>query len=209
MQPKVSVIVPIYNVEKYIERCVRSLMEQTLDDIEYLFINDCTPDASINILQRIAQEYPVRQKQIRIIQMSENSGQAAVRKQGIMLSTGQYIIHCDSDDWVDKDAYRILYEKANEENADIVFCDFYQSDGVNHKIKMRHFPNFERRKLLGNVVKNVYWTMWGAMIKRSVFTENAILYPKDNNGEDMALMFQCIYYGIFFSCIPTFILLLS
>ena len=77
---KVSVIVPIYNVEHYIERCVISLMEQTLDDIEYVFVNDCTPDKSIDILQDVIERYPNRIKSVKIHKMFTNSGQAAVRR---------------------------------------------------------------------------------------------------------------------------------
>ena len=80
--PKVSVIVPVYGVEKYMERCARSLFEQTLDDIEYLFIDDCTPDRSIEILQQVLEEYPHRKPQVTIHRMEQNSGQAAVRKWG-------------------------------------------------------------------------------------------------------------------------------
>ena len=80
--PKVSVIIPVYGVEKYIERCARSLFEQTLDDIEYLFIDDCTPDKSVDILKHVLEEYPQRKSQVVIHRMEKNSGQAAVRKWG-------------------------------------------------------------------------------------------------------------------------------
>lgn len=81
--PKVSIIVPVYGVEKYIERCCRSLFEQTLDDIEYLFIDDCSPDRSIEILKKVLDEYPHRKNQVHIHRMGKNSGQAAVRKWGM------------------------------------------------------------------------------------------------------------------------------
>ena len=96
--PKVSVIVPVYGVEKYVERCARSLFEQTLDDIEYLFIDDCTPDKSIEILKKVLKDYPQRNNQVIIHRMESNSGQAAVRKWGMLNSTGDYVIHCDSVD---------------------------------------------------------------------------------------------------------------
>ena len=96
--PKVSVVIPVYGVEKYIERCARTLFEQTIDDIEYIFVNDCTKDRSIEILEQVIKDYPQRKGQIRIENMLTNSGQAAVRRCGIELATGEYIIHCDSDD---------------------------------------------------------------------------------------------------------------
>lgn len=98
---KVSVIIPVYNVEKYIEHCARSLMEQTLMDIEYIFVDDCTPDHSMEILQRVLTDYPERLESIRIIHHTQNSGLATVRNTGLQIAQGEYIIHCDSDDWVE------------------------------------------------------------------------------------------------------------
>ncbi len=103
--PKVSVIIPVYGVEKYIERCARSLFEQTLDDIEYLFIDDCTPDKSIEMLKQVLEDYPHRKPQVVIHRMEQNSGQAAVRKWGMQNAIGDYVIHCDSDDWVELTMY--------------------------------------------------------------------------------------------------------
>ena len=100
--PKVSVIVPIYKVEPFIERCARSLFEQTLDDIEYIFVNDCTPDKSMEVLSRVLEDYPGRKEQVRIITMPVNSGLPKVRRAGLEVASGDYIIHCDSDDWVDR-----------------------------------------------------------------------------------------------------------
>ena len=80
--PKVSIIVPIYRVEEYIERCAESLFAQTFDDIEYIFVDDCSPDKSVEILQRTLEKYPHRKRLTRIERLSSNSGQAAVRHKG-------------------------------------------------------------------------------------------------------------------------------
>ena len=98
---KVSIVIPVYNVEKYIERCVRSLFEQTLDDIEYIFVDDCSPDQSVAVLQSTLQDYPNRKESVRIIRHKENKGVAVARNAGINAAQGKYLIHCDSDDWVD------------------------------------------------------------------------------------------------------------
>ena len=131
--PKVSVIIPVYGVEKYIERCARSLFEQTLDCIEYIFVDDCSPDKSIEILERVADEYRSRlveeQKLVRIERMSKNSGLPNVRRYGIKLATGDFIAHCDSDDWVELDMYQQMYNKAIEEDADVVVCDYVLTNG--------------------------------------------------------------------------------
>ncbi len=80
--PKVSIIVPIYRVEEYIERCAESLFAQTFDDIEYIFVDDCSPDKSVEILQRTLEKYPHRKRLTRIERLSSNSGQAAVDDKG-------------------------------------------------------------------------------------------------------------------------------
>lgn len=183
---KVSVIVPIYGVEQFIERCARSLFEQTLDDIEYLFVNDCTKDRSIEILHNVLKEYPHRAIQTKIIDMPQNSGLPAVRKCGIEQAVGEYVIHCDSDDWVEKDMYQIMYEKAKSEDLDIVWCDYYRSDAIDHK-----YMSMENNKNL----RLMQGPVWNKLVKRSLYTENDIIYPTANKAEDGALMTQLSFWG--------------
>lgn len=106
----ISVIVPIYGVEKYIERCARSLFEQTYRDVEYIFVNDCTKDNSIFILKRVLHDYP--NLNVTIINKKRNEGLPQARKTGILASHGEYVINFDSDDWVDRDCLRFMYECA-------------------------------------------------------------------------------------------------
>ena len=122
--PKVSVVIPVYGVEKYIEKCARSLFEQTLDDLEYIFVDDCSPDGSIAVIQKVLEEYPQRKNQTKIIHHEKNGGLVAARKTGLAQASGSYIIHCDSDDWVDPAMYETLYNQAVENNADMVYCNF-------------------------------------------------------------------------------------
>ena len=125
MSVKVSVCIPVYGVEKYIERCARSLFEQTMrDGIEFIFVNDCTPDKSIEILEKVLAEYPHRKKQTQIINHEKNSGLVAARKTGLAHATGEYIIHCDSDDWVELNMYEKMYHAAKAADADMVYCDY-------------------------------------------------------------------------------------
>lgn len=121
--PKVSVVIPVYGVEKYIERCARSLFEQTLDDIEYIFVNDCTKDRSIDILNEVINDYPARKQQIRIVHHEKNKGLPFARQSGWQVATGEYVANCDSDDWVDLNLYEMMYKEAIEKNADIVVSD--------------------------------------------------------------------------------------
>ena len=116
--PKVSVIIPIYKVEAFIVRCVNSLMRQTLSDIEYIFVNDATPDNSMALLQLIVNSYPERKEQVRIVEHEYNQGLPAARNSGLAVATGKYIFHCDSDDYMeDEDVSTSLF--GNEVNPAI------------------------------------------------------------------------------------------
>ena len=127
--PKVSVIVAVYKMEPYIERCVRSLFCQTLDDMEFIFIDDASPDASISIVKEVLEEFPERKKQVKFVTHTANRGIAAVRQSGVDASEGEYIIHCDADDWVERDMYEVMYRAATETGADISGCDIYREYG--------------------------------------------------------------------------------
>lgn len=194
-KPKISVIVPVYGVEKYIERCAISLFEQTLDDIEYIFVNDCTPDRSIEILNDVLNRYPNRVSQVRILNMPCNRGQAAVRSIGIENATGEYIIHCDSDDWVEVTAYEKMYKCAITNNSDIVFCDFFKSDGNTNTYISRPINVQSKNLVIKSVSKKALWSLVGALVKRTIIVNNKIIYPINNNGEDFALMFQIMFYA--------------
>lgn len=193
--PKVSVIIPVYGVEKYIERCARSLFEQTLDCIEYIFVDDCSPDKSIEILERVADEYRSRlgeeQKLVRIERMSKNSGLPAVRKYGIQFCTAEYIIHCDSDDWVDMDMYRIMYEEAKRTDADIVMCGYKATDGVKVFKECYHQQTNKTKLLSSLLTMQESWSVWNKMCKRSLY-DNDIVYPTLAMGEDMVLTTQMV-----------------
>ena len=135
--PKISVCIPVYGVEKYIERCARSLFEQTMTDgIEFIFVNDCTKDRSIEILENVLTEYPARQKQTRIIHHKKNSGLIAARNTALQYASGDYIIHCDSDDWVDLNFYESMYKKAVETNADVICASIvWEYEDIKKKAK--------------------------------------------------------------------------
>lgn len=189
-------IIPVYGVEKYIERCARSLFEQTLDDIEYLFIDDCTPDRSIQVLKNVLMEYPERKAQVIIHCMEQNSGQAKVREWGIKNATGEFVIHCDSDDWVDKEMYQTMYSRAIERRADIVICDFMFNNGLNEyyqKTVSARVKTIEDYKV-GVITRDVHCNLWNKLIKKELF-ENELIFPKDNYGEDSALIIQYFYYA--------------
>lgn len=181
---KISVIIPVYGVEKYIERCARSLFEQTLDDIEFIFVDDCTQDNSISIVNDVLAQYPQRKDQVKIIKHEHNKGLPQARRTGVTCCTGQYITHCDSDDWVTPDIYQKMYEEAQNRNADIVCCGYYISDGINSTpVVLRRSTSL----LTGPV--------WNKLVRSNLYKDNDIIYPTCNKAEDGALMVQISYYA--------------
>lgn len=195
--PKVSVVVPIYNVSPYIERCARSLLGQTLQDIEFLFIDDCSPDNSIEILNHVIEDYTNRKSQIRILKMPSNSGQAAVRRHGINLAKGDYIIHCDADDWVDADLYAKMYEKAKNTNADVVICPICDEfKGHSQNRKMPTLPETCREVLRNWYQHSVGMFAWNKLVRRSIYVEHDLLpYEGINMWEDNGLFLRVFYYA--------------
>lgn len=200
--PKVSVIIPVYGVEKYIERCARSVFEQTLCDIEYLFIDDCTPDKSVDILKRVLEEYPHRKSQVVIHRMEQNSGQAKVREWGMRNATGEYVIHCDSDDWVDVHMYEEMYNKAIEEDADVVVCDFCSTDCENEQYS-KGLISKERENVIADVLLwRIAGCLWNKLVRRKAYTDHDINYPTHNMGEDAALIVQILWNAKRISYLP-------
>lgn len=194
--PKVSIVIPVYNVEPYIERCARSLFEQTLDSIEYLFINDCTPDRSMEVLQQVLSSYPNRQSQVRIINQPYNMGAAKAREIGIKAASGEYIIHCDSDDWVDKEMYRTMYEKAITEKLDYVLChSIYYSDGQAHR-KVTDPISEDKMEFIADMLYcSTTVSLWNRLVKREIYNTPGFLFPTNHMMEDKAYAVQIAYYS--------------
>ena len=121
---KVTIAVPVYGVESYVEKCAVSLFEQTYSNLEFLFVNDCTPDNSIGVIKRVLEKYPDRQGQVRIIDQPENKGCPAARNLAVQLATGDFIFHVDADDYIEKDAIASLVSEQRLTNADIVVAKY-------------------------------------------------------------------------------------
>lgn len=186
---RVSVIVPVYGVESFVERCVRSLMEQTLDNIEYIFIDDATKDNSVAIIERVIKEYPQRLSYIKILHHKVNKGLPAARNTGLAVACGEYIFHCDSDDYVEPNMLEQLYNAAKKENVDIVWCDWFLTF-VNSERYMRQ-PFYETpvdalKAMLGGAMK---YNVWNKLVRRSLYTDYDIEFPAGYGmGEDMTMI---------------------
>lgn len=191
MSPKVTIIIAVYNCEKYIEACANSLFEQTLDNIEFIFVNDATHDDSIIILNSIIEEYSVRKPFVKIINMEKNSGVSNARRIGIENATGEYVIHADSDDWVDKDMYERLYCKAKETNADIVGCNFrHEFSDVKYDFHQQYGDTMEEN--ISRLINGrIFPSLCTSLTRRSLIKENAVSFPEGlNMGEDLFFNLQ-------------------
>lgn len=192
--PKVSIIVPIYGVENFIEKCATSLFNQTYNNIEFIFVNDCTKDRSMEKLASVIELYPHLIHCIKIINQSENQGLAAARHRGITDSNGTYIFHLDSDDWLDIDAIECFVQEACSKDSDMVVGDFYMSYSDKEsiqKVRITEQSDYISRMLERN--RDFSWTLCNRLIKREIQIK---VYPIDNlnMGEDYVTVPRLVYY---------------
>ena len=191
---KVSVIIPIYKVEGFIVRCARTLMEQTLHEIEYIFVDDATPDRSMRILEDLLSQYPQRKETVYIIHHGENKGLPASRNSGLIKAKGDYIFHCDSDDFIELDMLEKLYRKAEETDADIVWCDWFLSFEKNERYMKQPDYDTPMEALKGILSGAMKYNVWNKLVKRSLYVDNQICFPEGYGmGEDMTMirLFAC------------------
>ena len=195
---KVSVCIPIYNVSAYIERCARSLFGQTCREVEYIFIDDCSPDNSVEILRRVMSEYAERMPEVRIVRHEQNRGLSAARNTAVEQAKGEYIMHVDSDDYLAHDSVvESMILKAEETNADIVEAD-YVAVTCNGKLNCKNIRNSRSKdRLLADVIcKNTQITIWNKLIRRRLYVDHNISVPdRLNNGEDYVTLPRLMYYA--------------
>ena len=198
-EPKISVLVPVYGVEKYIGRSVRSLFEQTMTEgVEFIFVNDCTKDGSMDILMDLIRQYPSRQPQVKVVSHKENMGLAAARITALDHAKGEYVINLDSDDFFEKDMLQSMYATAQKQNYDIVVADYfisykkrkiYQSSPVDSDISRR----------IGNLIINkdgVGCMVWNKLVKRALYEKYSVKpLPGVNIGEDTTVTAQLLFYA--------------
>lgn len=198
MTPKVSFVVAIYNVSQYIEQCVRSLYEQTLEDIEIILVDDCTPDDSIEIAMRVLEEYPRRKSQVRVLHHEVNQGLPGVRKNGIAAAQGEYLINFDGDDFADVHMAELLYNKAIETGADLVICDYYrlaQTSCKQHTLVKNGVigdGDNVRNEIINRKVSPYLWCM---LMRKSIFTDNEIQWSVKNMAENVVISTEVVYYA--------------
>lgn len=196
--PLVSILVPVYGVERYIERCARHLFEQTYNNIEYIFVDDCTTDNSIEILKRTLIEYPYRHNQIKIIKHTINKGLSSARNTAVAAAKGEWIIHVDSDDYIANDAIESLVNFALQNQLDVVSSQVYI---VENDKTIKHplfWGDSNKEQYIKRLLtwRHVPCSIWGRLIKRSILIKNNIR-SIDGVGfaEDFAVVPIILYYA--------------
>lgn len=178
---KVSIIVPVYNVEKYLKRCLDSLINQSIDNYEIILVNDGSLDRSQDIIDEYVKKYSKKIKAFR----KENGGQASARNFGIANAEGEYLGFVDSDDYIDLNMFEKMYDMAVENNADIVTC--------NYKIfneSTQETENYDLKVDNQNIVRDFIIkqpAIWNKLVKRKIFVENNLKFPEGIIYEDYAL----------------------
>jgi len=189
---KVSVIVPVYNVEQYLRKCLDSLVNQTLEDIEIIVVNDGTPDNSQVIIDEYVKNYPNKVYGY----IKENGGLSDARNFGMQYAKGEYIAFVDSDDFVAVTMYEKLYNKAIEENAEIVVCAYFNVNANNNTMKSAQKGNLHIYD--GSIhdhpeiIENNAPYAWNKLVKKELFDRTGILFPKGYIYEDICTMYPLL-----------------
>lgn len=190
----ISVIVPVYNIEKYLPRCIDSILDQTYKNWEAIFINDGSTDNSLKILE----EYKKRDERIKIID-KKNAGSGAARNDGIETSKGKYIAFLDSDDWYEEDFLEKLYNNLIENSSDVSMCNpkmTYDNINKNKKINTYFFNEIELNKtpekILGILAMPV---VWNKLYKKDIIVKNRIKFPNYSFCEDVEFLYKTFLYA--------------
>lgn len=197
MTPKVSILIPVYKASAYIEKCAISLFNQTFEDIEYIFINDATPDDSIERLQKIIEQYPNRKDKIKVISHPINKGSAAAKNSAIDAANGYYICFVDSDDYIEPEMIEVLYNKAIEEDADVVVSNLI----IEYKNRTSVFDDHVYDKSEDNFIhmilhKETSSSMCNKLVKSSLYKQFDCRVPDNlNYCEDWHIMTRIYYFA--------------
>lgn len=170
---KVSILVPIYGVEKYISKCANSLFGQSYDNIEFVFVDDCTPDNSIKVLQEVLELYPHRKASVKIVRHEFNQGLSAARNTALDNSTGDYVMHVDSDDYLDEKAVEACVESAIKTSADVVRLAITMDYGE-RKVDWNFSVTNKDEYLRQILRREVPITVWGILYKKDMLIKSGV-----------------------------------
>lgn len=198
----VTILMPIYKVEQYLERTLESIFTQTYPYLNYVFVNDCSPDNSLHVLINTINRYGIKEGLYTIINHEQNEGIAVSRTDCITHATGEYVYFVDSDDWIEKETVEQMVLATKNGIIDIVGCDFmkdYQSGEITY-----HHENYAescRENMFRCLNYNIATVLWKLLIRRSLF-ENFSITPHVDIVEDYIMSVKLYYYANSFIAIP-------
>ena len=192
---KVSILIPVYGVEQYIAECARSLFSQTYRDLEFIFVDDCSPDNSISVLKKVLEDYPDRANQVHIIRHETNKGVGTARQTAFTHATGECIMHADSDDLLPADAVELLVRGMQKGAYDIVSGAHaeYRNQTIGAIKLPPTLPSqyYVRQLLCQNLVKH---NLWGRLYRRAFLQENNISFvPGIDYCEDYTVITRAFF----------------
>lgn len=185
---RLSVIVPFFNAQRHIGRCVHSLMSQShASGLEFIFVDDCSTDQSADIVNSVVAAYSQRRRQVRMIRNRRNRGVAYSRQLGIDEARGEFVIHCDADDWVDAEMYADMLRTADATGADVV-CTPYYCEMKKGKTKIVGFSSLDFPNLNDMPLDTLHCSLWNKIIRRRIITDNRLrFFDGINCWEDLGL----------------------
>lgn len=195
--PKVSVILPVYQADGFLARTLRSLFGQTLEDMEYIIVDDASTDRSMAIVDAILSHYPERRSQVVILTHRYNTGVGTARHDGLLRATGDYVIHCDADDWLEPEAYQLMYETAVRTDADMVICDFVVEHNNRKSMSRHEQANRSDTRLLDDILtRRAHAAVWNKMIRRSFIERHSIDFTRGLRVcEDLMFCLRALIYN--------------
>jgi glycosyltransferase involved in cell wall biosynthesis len=184
---KVSLMMPVYKTERFIEKSLRSALEQTLDDYEIVIVDDASPDGSMAVAGRVLAEYPHMAERVKIVTHPANKGIAAARQTALDNAEGEYTFYLDSDDWAEPEMLERMYVRARETDADIVVCDYYVEFPARRKyVSQAGVPSTGKELARMLLREELSWAVWNKLIRRSLYLDNGVGWVAGVNlGEDM------------------------
>lgn len=197
--PKISIIVPVYNAEKYIQRCVNSLLSQTFSDFEIILVDD----GSIDNSGVICDEYAQTDSRLYSYH-KQNGGVSSARQYGLERAVGEYVIHADPDDWVENDMLEVMYSKAIENNADMVISDYYIDTQNKQRRVNQHISKCDNISLLkATLEQRLHSSCWNKLVRRHLFDQYDIEFPEGlSRWEDMWVTCSLLMHDIKVSYVP-------
>lgn len=196
MQPTVSIIIPVYNASNFMDKCLDSLSKQTLDNLEFIFIDDHSTDDSVDKLKHFIQTTFSDKSNIQLILHSENKGSATARNTGLSVAKGKYVAFIDIDDWMHYDMLKTFYEKAELEYCDIVWCDFYL-EFVESTLKKSQTFNEDAKLFAQALISgDMQGMLWNKLFRKSLIDQYTISFLDGANmAEDRNFLFKALCFS--------------